>query len=205
MRFWPVFGLCLGRFQILRRMFFSRLWRHLKCWIRQGSWPRFQILEVEMWFELFLGRCLLRAERLPCWQISGSCFLGFARVHGPAESQPAPCSVASGTGFELSPLFTEIVHSTVLKKSSVWFLNFLIQYYSGTFILLQFAPWQIPSVRVPKSLQRNSKLRCAPCWLARIHANLRACRKILASVKNFQTPAELWNLGVSFLDRELRY
>ena len=120
-----------------------------------------------MWFELFLPRCLLRAERLPCWQISGSCFLGFARVHGPAESQPAPCSVASGTGFELSLLFTEIIYSTVLKKSSVWFLNFLIQYYSGTFILLQFAPWQIPSVRVPKSLQRNSKLRCDPCGLAR--------------------------------------
>ena len=26
---------------------FLRLWRHLKCWIRQGSRPRFQILEVE--------------------------------------------------------------------------------------------------------------------------------------------------------------
>ena len=38
------------------------------------------------------------------------------------------CSVASGTGFELCPLFTEIIYSTVLTQSSklaleLWLLN----------------------------------------------------------------------------------
>ena len=44
-----------------------------------------------------------------------------------------------------------------------------------------------------------------PLWARKMASHLEKNRKILASVKNFQTPAELWNLEKNLLDRDLRY